>query len=71
MSQAFVKDEDGQWLNEIGPSLNALVVFLTRENNGILVQLRNRVTAADGRVVHMMSNGLGYAKNREGKWEVV
>jgi hypothetical protein len=37
MSQAFVRENDDQWLNDIGPSLTALVVFLTRENNGIRV----------------------------------
>jgi hypothetical protein len=71
MSQAFVKDEEGQWLNEIGPSLTALIVFLTRENNDIPVRLRDRTPLIDGREGYVMSNGLRYAKNREGKWEVV
>ncbi len=37
MSQAFVKEGDEQWLHEIQPTMNALIVYLTRENNGIRV----------------------------------
>jgi len=37
MSQAFVKEEDDQWLHEIPGTINALVNYLTRENNGIRV----------------------------------
>ncbi len=40
MSQAFVKESDEQWLHDIQPILNALVVYLTRENNGIRVYKR-------------------------------
>jgi hypothetical protein len=35
MSQAFVKENDEQWLHEVAPTLSALVVYLTRENNGV------------------------------------
>ena len=37
MSQAFVKEEDGQWLHDIPPTMNALINYLTRENNGVRV----------------------------------
>ena len=37
MSQAFVRESDDQWLDDVPPTLNALVNFLTRENNGIRV----------------------------------
>ena len=37
MSQAFVKEEDGQWLHDVLPTMNALVDYLTSENNGIRV----------------------------------
>ncbi len=37
MSQAFVKESEEQWLHEVLPTLNALIVYLTRENNGIRV----------------------------------
>ena len=37
MSSAFVKESEEQWLHEIPPTINALIVYLTRENNGIMV----------------------------------
>ena len=72
MSQAFVKETDDQWLNEVAPSLNALIVYLTRENNGIRVyEQRNFVSPESGKLVHVMSNGLSYAKDSENKWFVI
>jgi hypothetical protein len=37
MSGAFVRESDDQWLHDIQPTLHALVVYLTRENNGVRV----------------------------------
>jgi len=71
MSQAFMRESEDQSLNEISPTLNSLILFLTRENNGIRVYEKEAVKEADGRQVHRMSNGLSYAKNKEGKWQVV
>lgn len=71
MSQAFVREGDDQWLSDIGPSLRALIVFLTRENNGIEVHERQHYTDAKGKEIHVMSNGLSYTKDEKGKWEVV
>lgn len=72
MSQAFVRESDEQWLHDVAPTLNALTVYLTRENNGIRVyEKRAYIHPTDGREVHEMSNGLSYAKDKEGKWEVV
>jgi len=70
MSQAFVKESDDQWLHDIGPSMNALILFLTRENNGIRVYEKES-SIKDGKEVHLMSNGLSYAKDDAGKWYVV
>jgi len=70
MSQAFVKESDDQWLHDIGPSMNALILFLTRENNGIRVYEKES-SIKDGNEVHLMSNGLSYAKDDAGKWYVV
>jgi hypothetical protein len=70
MSQAFVRESDDQWLSDISPTLNALIRFLTSENNGIRVYEQKNFTAPDGRQVYVMSNGLSYAKNEKGKWEV-
>jgi hypothetical protein len=70
MSQAFVKESDDQWLHDIGPGMNALILFLTRENNGIRVYEKES-SIKDGKEVHLMSNGLSYAKDEAGKWYVV
>ena len=37
MSGAFVRESDEQGLHDIPPTLNALILYLTRENNGIRV----------------------------------
>ena len=72
MSQAFVRESDEQWLHEVAPTLNALLVFLTRENNGIRVyEQKTTVDNKTGREVHHMSNGLSYTKDDEGKWMVL
>ena len=70
MSHAFIRESDDQSLEDIGPSMNALIVFLTRENNGVRVyEVRNYIDS--GREIFVMSNGLSYAKNAKSKWEIV
>jgi hypothetical protein len=72
MSQAFVRESEEQWLHEIAPTLNALVVYLTRENNGVRVyEKKSFVREKDGMEIHEMSNGLSYSKDKDGKWMVV
>jgi hypothetical protein len=72
MSQAFVKEGDEQWLHEVSPSLNALIVHLTRENNGIRVYEKQQyVHPKTGKEVYVMSNGLSYGRDKEGRWEIV
>jgi hypothetical protein len=71
MSQAFVRESEEQWLHEVAPTLAALIVYLTRENNGIRVYEQKMMMDKSGREVHMMSNGLSYARNMENKWEIV
>lgn len=72
MSSAFVRESDEQWLHEVAPGLPALVVYLTRENNGVRVyEKRNYVSEKTGRTVHEMSNGLSYSKDDKGQWYVV
>ena len=71
MSQAFVKEGDDQWLHDLPPTINALTVYLSRENNGIPVYQKNIQTDKNGRVIHLMSNGLSYAIDKDGKWEIV
>jgi uncharacterized protein YukJ len=72
MSQAFVKESDEQWLHEVQPTLHALIVYLTRENNGIRVYEKGKgINQKDGRENYHMSNGLSYAKDDNGQWYVV
>jgi hypothetical protein len=71
MSQAFVKEGDDQWLEDIGPSVRALILFLTRENNGISVYELQNFVDASGKEVYKMSNGLSYGKDDQGKWHII
>ena len=69
MSQAFVRESDEQWLHDVSPTLNALINYLTRENNGIRVyEKKNSVDVNTGKEVHTMSNGLSYSKDKDGRW---
>jgi len=70
MSQAFVREGDEQSLSEIAPTLNALIRFLTLENGGIRVHEKRLDTDAAGNTLHIMSNGLTYGKDKNGRWEI-
>ena len=71
MSQAFVKESEGEWLHDVPPTLPALVQYLTRENNGIRVYEKSTAyNKKHGREVHLMSNGMTYAKDDNGKWYI-
>jgi len=69
MSSAFVKEGDEQWLHEVSPTLNALIFYLTKENNGIRVYERSSFIDPEiGKTVHVMSNGGNYTKDEAGRW---
>lgn len=69
MSSAFIKESEEQWLHDIPPTLNALVVYLTRENNGIRVyEQSTHPDRKTGKAVHVMSNGLSYGIDNDNKW---
>lgn len=70
MSQAFVKENEEQWLHEIDPTLTALVNYLTRENNGIRVYEKKISLSKDGKEIHHMSNGMGYVIDKDGRWSI-
>ena len=71
MSSAFVRESDEQWLHDISPTLNALIVYLTRENNGIRVYEKEQsINPETSRSVYLMSNGLSYT-TRDDKWVIV
>jgi hypothetical protein len=72
MSQAFVRESDEQWLHDVAPTLPALINYLTRENNGIRVyQKSSSFNPQTGKEEHMMSNGLVYSKDEDGRWQIV
>lgn len=69
MSQAFVKESEGEWLHDVPPTLSALILYLTRENNGVRVyEKRNFYSEKHRRELHEMSNGFSYAKDDNGVW---
>lgn len=70
MSQAFVREGDDPWLNEIPPTLKALLIFLARENNGIRIVEKQRYTDSQGRTIYVMSNGLSYSLDARQSWQV-
>jgi len=71
MSQAFVKESDGQWLHDVPPTLSALIHYLTSENNSVRVyEKSNHFSDKHKREVHLMSNGFSYAKDDSGKWYI-
>lgn len=69
MSQAFVKEGEEPMLSEVLPTLQGLIVYLTRQNNGIAVRVEKEF-AEEGRTVYQMSNGLSYFKNDENQWQM-
>ncbi|MEO6405552.1 MAG: hypothetical protein ABIY51_15340 [Ferruginibacter sp.] len=72
MSQAFVKEEDEQWLHELAPTMQALINYLTRQNNGIRVyEVSNSIHPKTGKEVFRISNGMDYLKDSDGKWEML
>ena len=71
MSQAFIRESDEQSLQDIAPTMQALINFLTRDNNGIRVYEQKSFVDADGHEIHIMSNGLSYMKDDQGRWQVI
>lgn len=71
MSSAFVREGDHQELSDISPTVSSLISFLTRENGGIRVYEKKRVTGRDGKTLHEMSNGLTYRVSTKSTWEII
>jgi hypothetical protein len=71
MSQAFVKESDEQWLHEVQPTVAALSIHLSRENNGIRVYEKRTYAGRQGEEIHEMSNGFSYTKDKEGRWMIL
>lgn len=71
MSQAFVKENEEEWLYEIAPTTNALIHYLTRQNNGIRVYEIKTSFSKDGKELHLMSNGMDYYIDANRQWCMV
>lgn len=72
MSSAFVRENDEQRLNEVGPALNALLLFLKRENGGVNIrEIKSFYSQKHQRDVYEMSDGLTYAKDDDSKWYII
>lgn len=72
MSSAFVKESDNQWLDDISPTMTALIRYLTNENNGVRVYEKSKsIHPATGKEVYLMSNGLSYSVDEHSKWFIV
>lgn len=71
MSRAFMKEGDDQWLPDIAPTLSALLYFLTKENNGVRVNVKTEKIDENGKTRYEMSNGLTYLLDAQGKWSTV
>lgn len=71
MSQAFVKESEEQWLHDIPPTMQALINYLTRENNGIRVYEQKTLAGKNGKDVHVMSNGLSYTTDEDSRWYII
>lgn len=71
MSSAFVKESEEQWLHDIDPTLNALNVYLTRENNGVRVYNKSiKTDKKTSKEIYEMSNGLSYSKEND-RWVII
>ncbi len=66
-----MRDGEDMWLSDVAPSFQALIVFLTKENNEVRVYEKRNFENPAGRLVHEMSNGMSYSKDSNGKWEII
>ena len=71
MSQAFMREGDEMSLSDVRPSISALIVFLTKGNNGVRVYEKKAFKNSTGLMIHSMSDGLSYVHDSNGKWMVV
>ena len=71
MSQAFMREGDDMSLTDVSPGLSSLIVFLTKGNNGVRVYEKKSFKDDSGQHIHVMSDGLYYSHDVDGKWKVV
>lgn len=71
MSQAFVREQEGEWLGDVSPDVAALTRFLSREAGNRVNEIKSYRSAKHNRTVHEMSNGFTYALDDDGRWQVI
>jgi hypothetical protein len=72
MSSAFVKESEYRKLNEVDPSLEALLFYLRQENGGFrITQTGSHYNQKDQREVYKMSDGFTYARNDDNQWYII
>ena len=72
MSSAFVKENEYRKLNEVDPTLDALLLFLRQENAGIRIrETKSYYSDKHQREVIEMSDGLIYALDNDMHWFIV
>ena len=72
MSSAFIRESEGENLNEVEATLAALLFYLRRENGGVAIhELKSYYSDTHKREVYEMSDGLTYAINDNNKWYIL
>ena len=72
MSSAFIRESEGENLNEVEATLSALLFYLRRENGGNSVYvLKSYYSDKHKKDLHEMSDGLTYALNDNNKWCII
>ena len=72
MSSAFVKENEYRKLNEVEPSLAALLLYLRQENGGVrIVETKSYYNKKHGGHVYEMSDGLAYALDDNNRWRII
>ncbi|MDQ2863889.1 MAG: hypothetical protein M3R50_09630 [Bacteroidota bacterium] len=55
-------------MHEIAPTIHVLIIYLTKENNGVKVYEQNNYPdAKSGKIIHVMGNWLSYVTDEESK----
>ncbi len=65
-----MREGEDQWLGDIAPTLTALIMYLTKENNGVKVYEKKNYRNDKDVQYHEMSNGLTYFRNEKGRWDI-
>ncbi|HEY4196774.1 MAG TPA: hypothetical protein VGM63_14625 [Mucilaginibacter sp.] len=72
MSSAFVKESEYRKLNEVDPSLDALLLYLRQENGGVkILETKSYYNPKHQRDVFEMSDGLTYALDDKCRWSII